>query len=336
MHRIFKLIGILIGIPAVILMTGWGSLAIYYSDLSSESLRTGLAIGFALAAALAFLLLPNRKRILVGFLIVFAVIVAWWLKIPASNDRTWQRDVALLPYAEVRGDLVTVHNIRNLAYRTETDFDARYYDKTFDLKQLDSVDLIAVYWMGDAIAHVMISFGFQERDFVSFSIEIRKEDGEEYSTLKGIFKQYELTYIVGDERDLIRVRTDLRNPPEDVYLFRTRISQENARKFFLEYIRQINSMKDQPEWYNTLTTNCTTNVVRHVRAFGGLVEVHLEGAAVRLCAPVRLRTRSARYNHLLRRTPQAQLHQPESPRHRRRPCFLTQDPRGTVETRILK
>jgi hypothetical protein len=272
MHQILKLIGILICIPAVILMTGWGSLAIYYSDLSSESLRTGLAIGFALAAALAFLLLPNRKRILVGFLIVFAVIVAWWLKIPASNDRKWQRDVAVLPYAEVRGDLVTVHNIRNLAYRTETDFDARYYDKTFDLKQLDSVDLIAVYWMGDAIAHVMISFGFQERDFVSFSIEIRKEDGEEYSTLKGIFKQYELTYIVGDERDLIRVRTDLRNPPEDVYLFRTHISQENARKFFLEYIRQINSMKDQPEWYNTLTTNCTTNVVRHVRAFGGLAK----------------------------------------------------------------
>ena len=231
MRRILKLIGILICLFVVILMTGWSMLAIYYSDLPGESLRTGLAIGFALAAALAFLLLPNRNRTLIGFLLVFAAVAAWWMTIPASNDRTWQRDVAVLPYAEVRGDLVTVHNIRNLAYRTETDFDARYYDKTFDLKQLDSVDLIAVYWMGDAIAHVMISFGFQERDFVSFSIEIRKEDGEEYSTLKGIFKQYELTYIVGDERDLIRVRTDLRNPPEDVYLFRTRISQENAANF---------------------------------------------------------------------------------------------------------
>jgi hypothetical protein len=272
MRRIIKLICILVCVPAVILMTGWGSLAIYYSDLSGESLRTGLAIGFALAAALAFLLLPNRKRTLIGFLLVFAAVAAWWMTIPASNDRKWQRDVAVLPFADVRGDLVTVHNIRNLSYRTEADFDARYYDKTFDLRQLDSVDLIAVYWMGDAIAHVMISFGFQEKDFLAFSIEIRKEKGEEYSTLKGIFKQYELTYIVGDERDLIRVRTDLRNPPEDVYLFRTRISHENARKFFLEYIRQINSMKDQPEWYNTLTTNCTTNVVRHARAFGGLAK----------------------------------------------------------------
>jgi len=104
---------------------------------------------------------------------------------------------------------------------------------------------------------------------VAFSIETRKEQGEGYSTLKGFFKQFELTYVVGDERDLIRVRTDYRNPPEDVYLYRLKMPQENARKFFMEYIRQINSMKETPEWYNTLTTNCTTNIVRHVRAFGG-------------------------------------------------------------------
>jgi hypothetical protein len=177
--------------------------------------------------------------------------------------------VAVLPYATVKGEQVTIHNIRNLNYRTETDFDVRYYDKTFDLARLDSVDLIAVYWMGDAIAHVMVSFGFQERDFVTFSIETRKELGEEYSTLKGFFKQYELIFIAGDERDLIRVRTDYRKPPEDVYLFRTRMPPENARKFFMEYVRQINSMKEHPEWYNTLTTNCTTDVVRLIRAYGG-------------------------------------------------------------------
>jgi len=269
MRRILKLIAILVCILAVILMSCWAALAIYWSNLPGESLRAACAIGFELVVVLAFLLLPNRKRTLLGFLVVFAAIVTWWMTIPASNDRNWQQEVAVPPFADVRGDLVTVHNIRNLAYRTETDFDVRYYDKTFDLRQLDEVDLIAVYWMGDAIAHVMISFGFQEKDFVTFSIEIRKEAGEEYSTLKGIFKQYELIYIVGDERDLIRVRTDFRTPPEDVYLYRLNMSQENAGKFFLEYIRQINFMKDQPEWYNTITTNCTTNVVRHVRAFGG-------------------------------------------------------------------
>jgi hypothetical protein len=231
--------------------------------------RAGLAVLYVLATFLAFIFLSRRRRTLAGFLVVFAGIVAWWLSIPASNDRNWQADVAVLPYAVVKGEQVTIYNIRNLNYRTETDYDVRYYDKTFDLNRLDSVDLIAVYWMGDAIAHIMISFGFQEKDFVTFSIETRKEVGEDYSTLKGFFKQYELIFIAGDERDLIRVRTDYRNPPEDVYLYRGRLAPENSRKFFMEYVRQINSMKENPEWYNTLTTNCTTDVVRLIRAYGG-------------------------------------------------------------------
>jgi hypothetical protein len=269
MASFLKYAGVFICAAAVILMTAWGALAIWYSNLSESYVRAGLSGLFVLATLLAFALLPGRLRTLVGFLVIFAGIVAWWLSIPASNDRPWQRDVAVLPFADVKGDLVTIHNIRNLAYRTETDFDVRYYDRTFDLKLLESVDLIAVYWMGDAIAHVMVSFGFQEKDFVTFSIETRKEQGEDYSTLKGFFKQYELIFIVGDERDLIRVRTDYRKPTEDVYLYRTRMTPENSRKFFMEYIRQINSMKENPEWYNTLTTNCTTDVVRLLRAFGG-------------------------------------------------------------------
>lgn len=133
------------------------------------------------------------------------------------------------------------------------------------------MDLIAVYWMGDAIAHVMMSFGFEGGDYLCFSIETRKEMGEEYSSLKGFFRQYELTYVAAEERDLIRLRTDYRNPPEDVYLYRTRIPKENARKVFMEYVKQINSLYARPAFYNTLTTNCTTNIVSHVRAFGGMV-----------------------------------------------------------------
>jgi hypothetical protein len=269
MVSVLKYAGVCICAAAVMLMTAWGALAIWYSNLTESYVRTGLAGLFVLASLLAFIFLPGRLRTLAGFLVIFGGIVAWWLTIPASNERQWQRDVAVLPYATVQGEQVTIYNIRNLNYRTETDFDVRYYDKTFDLDRLDSVDLIAVYWMGDAIAHIMVSFGFQEKDFVTFSIETRKEQGEVYSTLKGFFKQYELIFIVGDERDLIRVRTDYRKPTEDVYLFRTRMSPENARKFFMEYIRQINSMKENPEWYNTLTTNCTTDVVRLIRAFGG-------------------------------------------------------------------
>lgn len=267
--KVFKYSGVFICAAAVILMTAWGTLAIWYSSLSGGYVRAGLAGLFVLATLLAFVFLPGRLRTLAGFLVVFAGIVAWWLSIPASNDRAWQPGVAVLPYATVKGEQVTIHNIRNLNYRTETDFDVRYYDKTFDLNRLDSVDLIAVYWMGDAIAHIMVSFGFDEKDFVAFSIETRNEKGEGYSTLKGFFKQYELTYVVADERDLIRVRTEYRNPPEDIYLYRGRMTPENSRKFFMEYVRQINALKENPEWYNTLTTNCTTDVVRLSRAYGG-------------------------------------------------------------------
>jgi hypothetical protein len=269
MMRVLRCAGVFICAAVVLLMTAWGALAIWYSNLSESYVRTGLAGLYVLATILAFIFLSRRRRTLAGFLVVFVGIVAWWLSIPASNDRNWQADVAVLPYAVVKGEQVTIFNIRNLNYRTETDYDVHYYDKTFDLNRLDSVDLIAVYWMGDTIAHIMLSFGFQEQDFVTFSIETRKERGEGYSTLKGFFKQYELIIVAGDERDLIRVRTDYRKPPEDVYLYRGRMTPENSRKFFLEYIRQINFMKEDPEWYNTLTTNCTTDVVRLIRAYGG-------------------------------------------------------------------
>jgi len=254
----------------VAVMTAWAALAVFYSDLSGEILRAGLAAGLVLATLLAFAIFPNRRWTLVGYLGGFGLLIMWWMAIPASNDRTWQPDVAVLPYADVDGTRVTLHNIRHLHYRTETDFDARYYDKTFDLDRLDAVDLIAVYWMGDAIAHIMVSFGFNSRDFVTFSIETRKETGEAYSTVKGFFKQYELIYIVGDERDLIRVRTDFRNPPEDVYLYRLRMTPERARRIFMSYVKKINQLHESPEWYNTAITNCTTDVVWHVQAAGGL------------------------------------------------------------------
>jgi hypothetical protein len=269
MKTFAKVIGLLLLALVVALMTAWGVCAIYWAEPPTGLLQTVVAAGFGLATLLAFLFLPNRLRTLAGFLLVFAGVVAWWMSIPASNDRPWQRDVAALPYATVQGDQVTVHNIRNLNYRTETDFDVRYYDRTIDLARLDSVDLIAVYWMGDAIAHVMITFGFQEKDFVTFSIETRKEIGEGYSTVKGFFKQYELIFIAGDERDLIRVRTDYRTPAEDVYLYRTRMPPETARKFFMEYIREINSLKQHAQWYNTLTSNCTVDIVKLIRDAGG-------------------------------------------------------------------
>jgi hypothetical protein len=245
--------------------TLWGALAIYYSPLPGASLRLGLATAFALGTAGAFLFLRDRRRTVAGFAVAFAALLLWWTSIEPSNQRDWQTEVAVLPHATRDGDLVTLHNVRNFDYRTEQDFVAQQDDRTFDLRELDAVDLIAVYWAGDAIAHVMVSFGFAG-EHVAFSIETRKEKGEAYSSLAGFFKQYELIYVVGDERDLIRVRTNYRRPEEQVYLYRTRAAPENARRLFLEYIGKINRLKEEPEFYNTLTTNCTTDVWFLVRA----------------------------------------------------------------------
>jgi Domain of unknown function (DUF4105) len=246
-------------------MTAWATLAIYYSNLPSEPLRIALAAAFATGTLLAFLFLPDRRRTLLAIGAVFALVLLWWMSIEPSNERDWQTEVAVLPYATQAGDLVTLHNVRNFDYRTEQDFVARYDDRTFDLHRLDAVDLIAVYWAGDAIAHIMVSFGFAD-DYVTFSIETRKEQGEAYSSLAGFFKQYELIYVVGDERDLIRVRTNYRRPEELVYLYRTRAGPEAARRLFLAYVEKVNQLRDSPEFYNTLTTNCTTDVWLLVRA----------------------------------------------------------------------
>jgi hypothetical protein len=245
--------------------TGWSALAVYFSDLP---LRLALAAAFVLGTPGAFLFLPDRRRTLLVFGAAFAALLLWWSSIEPSNQRDWQTEVARLPHATRDGERITLHNVRNFDYRTEQDFVARYDERTFDLRELDAVDLIAVYWAGEAIAHIIVSFGFAG-EHVAISIETRKEKGEAYSSIAGFFRRYELIYLVGDERDLIRVRTNYREPREQVYLYRTRASPDTARRLFLEYVDKINQLREQPEFYNTLTTNCTTDVWWLVRALSG-------------------------------------------------------------------
>jgi hypothetical protein len=245
-------------------MTGWSTLAIYYSNLPAI-VREVCSGAFALAALVVVARVRPGRRAAAVLLAGFVLVLVGWSAIPARNDRDWQPDVAVLPYATMDGDLVTVHNIRNFDYRSETEFTPAYYDKTFDLRRLDSVDLFAVYWMGPNIAHTLLSFGFGGKDRVAVSIETRKEQGEGYSTIKGFFKQYELYYVVADERDVVRVRTNYRDPMEEVYLYRILGSAEDGRRLFLQYMKRINSLKDRPEFYNTLTTNCTTAIWLNAR-----------------------------------------------------------------------
>jgi Domain of unknown function (DUF4105) len=246
----------------------WGVGMLYFAGPGGPTLRAGLVAAMAVVALLTLGALFARRwrwRAVVTFAVGMMLLLGWWSTIRPSNDRDWQPEVARLPGARIEGDLVTLHNIRNFDYHTETDFTPRYYDRTFDLRRLDRVDLVAVYWMGPAIAHLFLTFGFGEHH-LAISIEARKERGEGYSSLGGFFRQYELIYIAGDERDLIRLRTNYRkDPPEDVYLYRVQAPIENGRRVFLQYMRAINDLRDRPEFYNTLTTNCTNVILVNTR-----------------------------------------------------------------------
>ena len=264
----------LVGLAALVLgSAGWGVLALAYFDHESLALRATLAAALALAAlvALTALAFPDwRGYALAGYAAVFAVLLWRWSAIEPSNDRDWRPDAARLAHASVAGDEVALYDIRNFDYRTEADFTPAYYDRKLDLRELDSVDLVASYWMGPAIAHVFLSFGFAGRDYVAISIEARNERGEGYSSIKGFFRQYELIYVVADERDVVRLRTNCRHdPPEDVYLYRLLGTREDAQRLFLEFLEEINRLRDRPEFYNTLVTNCTTNIWLHARGVSG-------------------------------------------------------------------
>jgi len=230
-------------------------------------------VNFSVERILASDRSPRRtwtRACAVALLALVAAAGAWWFGQEASNERDWQADVARLPSAEINGDFVTLRGIRNFAYRSETDYAPAWYDRTFDLRKLEGVDLVAAYWMGPAIAHIFVSFAFAGGEHVAVSIEARKEKGEGYSTFKGFFRQYELVYVVADERDVIRLRSNYRrDPPEDVHVYRLRGRPEDGRRLFLEYMKKINALKASPEFYNALTTNCTTNIWAHSLANPG-------------------------------------------------------------------
>lgn len=269
--RFFKLLLL------VLCLTGtaaWAALAVNFGDSSSGTVQLALSITVALIgliAVIALLFAPSwRNRPLSIHGVVFLAVLLWWFNIQPSNDRDWQTDVSKLTHASIAGDLVTVHNIRNFSYRNEFDYYPGYYDKTFDLNKLEGLDLFAVYWMGPAIAHIIMSFDFGEHNHLAVSIEARKEEGEGYSTIKGFFRQFEMIYIVADERDVIGLRTNYRqDPPEQVYRYRINAPKENIKQLFLEYIEKINALYEKPAFYNTLLANCTSLIWLHSRVNPG-------------------------------------------------------------------
>jgi len=253
---------ILIAIP-VLLVTLWWTLALYFAAPGPAFVQVGLAVVYLLGT-IALLVWLRPFRLALGiWAVVLVVIVFWWGTILPSNEGDWQPDVAQLPSAEIQGDTLIFHNVRNVDYRTETDYTVRYEDRTYDLSKLRGLDLFMIYWGSPMIAHTIMSWQFEGSLPLAISIETRKKVGQEYSALEGFFKQYEFIYVVADERDVVRLRTNYRG--EEVYLYRLKTPIPQARALLLDYVKSMNELVDHPQFYNALTANCTTSIRRHVK-----------------------------------------------------------------------
>lgn len=242
--------------------TIWGSGLLLFR--LSGMTATIAAIGFGIAGlAGAVGLWSGAARLPLSFAVLFIGLLGWWNTILPSHERNWIPEVARLPTITQQGDTLTVGNLRNFRWRTNDDFDERWETRSYDLRTIQGVDIYLSHWSGEAIAHLLVSFTFADTAPLSFSVEIRREHGEEYSALAGFFRSYEMAYVAADERDVVGVRSHPRQ--EDVRLFRLAASPAQARDLLMAYAVDVNLLSREPRWYNTLMTNCTTMVFQLVR-----------------------------------------------------------------------
>jgi uncharacterized protein DUF4105 len=244
----------------------WATLAIYYSNLPWPGLRLAVAIAFACFAIWAIWISSRRRQMSVVFTLLYVGVVAWWLSISPSHDRPWRPEVAVMPRVFMDGDRVRITGVRNFEYRTRNDFNVRYEEREISLSHLTGIDFYVSYWSEGLVGHTFLSFIFDNAPPLSISIETRPEVGEGFNPIASLFKQFELIYVVGDERDIVGVRTNYRR--ETVYLYHLNMMPDKARRLLLIYLARINDLAHRPEFYHLLSNSCTINIIRYANAAG--------------------------------------------------------------------
>lgn len=242
----------------VLAVAAWGALALQFQLSAGLGRWLALAGWVAVAGLSLYALSKGKNWLFAPQALGFLVLVVWWSSIAPSNDREWAPDVARMSYGEVNGSVVTLHNVRDFNWRSETDFDEHWISQDYDLQTLKSVDMFLSYWMGPVIAHTLVSFGFEDGRHVVFSVEIRKEKHEAFSAIGGFFKEFELSLIAATEQDIVRTRSNARG--EDVYMYSVELAKPAMQALFLSYVEQGQQLQTTPRFYNTLTANCTTIV----------------------------------------------------------------------------
>ena len=242
----------------------WGTLALFYAGPVSAWRRYALVVLFIAALPLAFYLTGSYWHGVIVLGSVFTGLLLWWHSLTPNNNKDWQADVARIPQGEINGEILTLHNVRNFAYRTREDYAPHWETRRYDLSQLCSLDLFISYWGLRHIAHTILSWGFENGDHLAISIETRKTRDQSYSSIKGFFKQFNLVYVAADEQDLIQLRTNVRR--EEVYLYPLlNVPPQRARTLLESYVRHMNKLVHQAEFYHALIMNCTSGITSHMK-----------------------------------------------------------------------
>ena len=247
----------------------WAALALWFRLPAPDPLRAFAAGSFALFGLATIAGAFNRQRlaVLLFFALAFCGLLVWWSGIEPPTDRDWTPDVARQTTGRLDGDILTLSDVHDFGWRSETDFVERWQKRTYDLAKLRTLDLFLSYWSGPEIAHLILTFGFDGGDYLAWSVEVRRERGGQYSPVADAFKTDAVVYIAADEHDVVRLRTNIRN--EDVRLYRLTTSPHDARMLLLQYVDETNALAAKPAFYNSITTNCTTAVAKMVRTAGG-------------------------------------------------------------------
>lgn len=262
-----RLLGRLVVVLVALVIVAWGAGALHFAGPGGGRVPDVLALVWVAGTLTILFVVRPFGRALLAFGLATAVLLGWWSTVLPRNDRNWSADVARPPWGRVQDDVLTLHNVRNFDYRSETDWTERWETRTYDLAKLEGVDLFLSYWGSPAIAHTIMSWRFADGQHLAISIELRKEVGEVYSPIAGFFRHYELYYVAADERDLVRLRTNYRG--ENVWLYPLRTPVRRAREVLLDYVRRMNDLVEEPAFYNTLTQNCTTTIRTHILHIGG-------------------------------------------------------------------
>jgi len=260
-----QIIGQVLLIVLILLVWGWGSLAIFVAGPESAWLKYILLATFVLSLPIIFYLDITSWQKTFAIMVIITLLMIWWVPLKATNDKEWAPEVARIPYGEIENDILVLHNVRNFKYKSRDEFVEHWETRRYNLKELESLDIFLSYWKSPHIAHVVMSWGFANGEHLAISIETRKDKSQKYSELRGFFKQYTLAYVAADELDLIRLRTNYRK--ERVYGYRINVPDQYKRYLLESYLRHMNKLIDKPEFYHALLQNCTTGISRHYKTF---------------------------------------------------------------------